>query len=50
MLLMIVFVCLLLWFLGMMTTTSLGSVLHVLLVVAVIFLLLHVIQGRAIGD
>jgi hypothetical protein len=48
--LFIVFVCLLLWFLGMMTTTTLGGVLHILLVIAIVFLLIHVIQGRPIGD
>jgi uncharacterized protein DUF5670 len=48
--LFIVFVCLLLWFLGFMTTTTLGGALHVLLIIAVVFLLLHVIQGRPIGD
>src|SRR5213080_794224 len=48
--LFIVFVCLLLWFLGFMTTTTLGGALHVLLIIAVVFLLLHVIQGRPIGE
>jgi hypothetical protein len=33
-----------------MTTTTLGGVLHVLLVVAIVFLLIHVIQGRPIGS
>jgi Family of unknown function (DUF5670) len=48
--LFIVFLCLLLWFLGFMTTTTLGGALHVLLIIAVVFLLLHVIQGRPVGD
>lgn len=48
MLLTIVFVCLILWFLGMMTTYTLGGLLHVLLVIAVIFLLIRVIQGRPV--
>jgi cellobiose-specific phosphotransferase system component IIC len=48
--LFIVFVCILLWLLGVMTTTTLGGVLHVLLVVAIVFLLIHVIQGRPIGS
>jgi hypothetical protein len=48
--LFLVFLCLVLWFLGVMTTNTLGGLLHILLVVAVIFLLIHVIQGRAIGD
>jgi hypothetical protein len=48
--LFLVFLCLALWFLGFMTTYTLGGLLHILLVVAVIFLLIHVIQGRPIGD
>jgi len=32
-----------------MTTTTLGGVLHILLVVAVILFLVHIIQGRPIG-
>jgi hypothetical protein len=50
MILFIVFVCLALWFLGMMTSASLGGVLHVLLVVAIVLFLVHIIQGRAIGN
>jgi hypothetical protein len=34
-----------LWLLGMITATTLGGWLHVLLVVAVIFLLIRVIRG-----
>jgi Family of unknown function (DUF5670) len=48
--LFLVFLCLILWFLGVMTTNTLGGVLHILLVVAIIFLLIHVIQGRSIGN
>lgn len=47
--LFLVFLCLLLWFLGLMTTTTLGGLLHILLVFAVVFFLIHVIQGRPIG-
>jgi hypothetical protein len=36
--------------LGMMTTYTLGGVLHVLLVVAIILFLVHVIQGSSIGN
>jgi len=50
MILTIVFVCLLLWFLGLMTASSLGGVLHILLVVAIVLFLVHIIQGRAIGN
>jgi len=47
--LFLVVLCLVLWFLGVITTNTLGGVLHILLVVAVVFLLIHVIQGRSIG-
>jgi hypothetical protein len=50
MVLFLVFVCLALWFLGLMTASSLGSVLHVLLVVAIVLFLVHLIQGRSIGN
>ena len=48
--LFIAILCLVLWFLGVMTTTTLGGVLHILLVVAVILFLVHIIQGRSIGN
>ena len=48
--LFIVMICLLLWFLGMMTTSTLGGALHILLVIAIVFLLIHIIQGRPVGD
>jgi hypothetical protein len=38
-----------LWLLGLMTTTALGGALHILLVIAIVFLLIHVIQGRSIA-
>ena len=50
MLLFLVFVCLALWFLGFMTTTALGGILHILLVFAIVFFLIHIIQGRSIGN
>jgi Family of unknown function (DUF5670) len=50
MILFLVFVCLALWFLGLMTASSLGSVLHILLVVAIVLFLVHIIQGRSIGN
>src|SRR5207245_10566838 len=40
---------LVLWFLGLMTTYTLGGLLHILLVVAIVLFLIHVIQGRPIG-
>ena len=43
-------VCLLiaLWLLGMVTTTTLGGALHILLVVAIVFLLIRVIRGQPV--
>ena len=48
--LFIAILCLILWLLGVVTTTTLGGVLHILLVVAVILFLVHIIQGRPIGN
>ena len=48
--LFIAFICILLWLLGVMTTTTLGGVLHVLLVVAIVLFLVHIIQGSSIGN
>jgi len=50
MILTLVFVCLLLWFLGLMTASSLGGALHILLVIAIVLFLVHIIQGRSIGN
>ena len=50
MILTLVFVCLLLWLLGLMTSYTLGGLLHIMLVIAVILFLVHVIQGRSIGN
>ena len=36
------------WLLGMITSTTLGGWLHILLVVAVIFLLIRVIRGQPV--
>jgi uncharacterized protein DUF5670 len=46
----LVFLLLVLWFLGFMTTYTLGGLLHILLVVAIVLLLIHVIQGSSIGN
>ncbi|HEV3140059.1 MAG TPA: lmo0937 family membrane protein [Vicinamibacterales bacterium] len=48
--LFIVVLLLVLWFLGLMTSSTLGGLLHILLVVAVILFLVHIIQGRSIGS
>lgn len=39
-------ILIILWLLGMVSTYTMGGFIHVLLVVAVIFILVRVIQGR----
>jgi Family of unknown function (DUF5670) len=48
--LFLVFLCLLLWFVGLMTAYTLGGLLHILLVVAVVLFLVHMIQGSSISN
>jgi hypothetical protein len=48
MILFLVFLLVLLWLLGMVTTTMLGGWLHILLVIAVIFLLIRLIRGVSV--
>ena len=48
--LFLVFLFLILWFLGIVTANTLGGVLHILLVIAVILFLVHIIQGSSIGN
>jgi len=50
MLLTLVFICLLLWFLGLMTAYTLGGLLHIFVVIAIVLFLVHIIQGRSIGN
>lgn len=38
---------LILWLLGLVTSTTLGGFIHILLVVAIVIVLLRVIQGRS---
>ncbi|QBM26769.1 lmo0937 family membrane protein [Hydrogenophaga pseudoflava] len=38
---------LILWLLGLVTATTLGGFIHILLVVAIVIVLLRVIQGRS---
>lgn len=40
-------VLLILWLLGLVTATTLGGFIHILLVVAIVIVLLRVIQGRS---
>jgi hypothetical protein len=42
----IVIVLLVLWLLGVVTSYTMGGLIHVLLVVAVIVVLMRIIQGR----
>lgn len=44
----IAIVILILWALGLVTGTTLGGFVHVLLVIAIIVILVRVIQGRRI--
>ncbi len=44
----IAMVLVVLWLLGMVTSTTIGGLIHVLLVVAVVMVLLRVIQGRRV--
>ena len=39
-------ILLILWGLGLLTGTTMGGVIHVLLVIAIIVVLIQVIQGR----
>ena len=44
----IVIILVVLWLLGVVTKTTLGGALHILLVIAIIFLLINVIRGRGL--
>ena len=44
----LVVVLVLLWLLGMVTSYTLGGALHILLVIAVIFLLIRLIRGQPV--
>lgn len=41
-------VLIILWLLGLVTSTTMGGFIHILLVVAVVVILLRVIQGRGV--
>ncbi len=41
-------VLLLLWALGMVTSTTLGGFIHLLLLIAIVVVLIRVIQGRRV--
>lgn len=46
MLMTIVIILIVLWALGLVTSTTMGGLIHVLLVLAIIIVLVRVIQGR----
>lgn len=46
--LFLVILLLVLWFLGVITKYTVGGLLHILLVIAVVFLLIGVIRGREV--
>jgi hypothetical protein len=46
--LFLVILLVVLWLLGMVTTYTLGGWLHILLVIAIIFLLIRVIRGEPV--
>ncbi|HEV8318108.1 MAG TPA: lmo0937 family membrane protein [Vicinamibacterales bacterium] len=48
MILFLVILLVVLWLLGMVTTYTLGGWLHILLVIAIIFLLIRVIRGEPV--
>jgi len=48
MLMFLVILLIVFWLLGMITSTTLGGWLHILLVVAIIFLLIRVIRGQPV--
>jgi len=44
----IAIVLLILWLLGLVSSTTLGGFIHILLVVAIVVVLIRVIQGRRV--
>ena len=48
MIMFLVILLVLLWLLGMVTTYTLGGWLHILLVIAIVFLLIRVIRGQRV--
>lgn len=44
----IIVILVILWLLGVITKYTLGGLLHILLVVAIVFLLINVIRGRGL--
>ena len=48
MLMTVAIILIVLWALGLVTSTTMGGLIHVLLVIAIIVVLVRVIQGRKI--
>ena len=48
--LFLILLLLMLWFFGVITSYTLGGRLHILLVIAIVLFLVHIIQGRSIGE
>jgi hypothetical protein len=48
--LVLVFLLLTLWLLGLLTSYTLGGLLHILLVIAVVLFLVHIVQGSSVGE
>ena len=48
--LFLVFLLLVLWLIGLVSSYTLGGLLHILLVIAIVLFLVHIIQGRSIGE
>ena len=44
----LVLILVILWLLGMVTSYTMGGLIHVLLVIAIVVVLLRVIQGRRV--
>jgi hypothetical protein len=43
----VIVVLLVLWLLGVVTSYTLGGVIHILLIIAIVIVLLRIIQGRS---
>ena len=48
--LLLVFLLIVAWLFGLMTSYTMGGLLHILLVIAIVLFLVHVIQGSSIGE
>ena len=44
----IAIILIILWLLGMVTSYTIGGFIHILLVIAIVMILIHLIQGRSV--